>query len=238
MNIVTRNPKFFWALIAFMVLGSLWEMYPLTNQSLIQEFKNKADQRRPERGPSIKSSARRRNCKRPIRTRRASSPICCTAIGTNDIQQYFPYNNVRGQENPTYTLLNILQRKAAGKIHLGLDLQGGTEFRVSLDTNHVSATDTNHAAVNASDERKRLVSQAIDDSAQPGGFHGRGRAAHHSGGREFHSHPVAGPFPGGAGRSQDENPKGGLSGVPRGSSAEPGDFIATDSVNSDVDTRF
>ena len=43
MNIVTRNPKFFWALIAFLVLGSLWEMYPLNNQSLIQEFRDQAD---------------------------------------------------------------------------------------------------------------------------------------------------------------------------------------------------
>jgi len=70
---------------------------------------------------------------------------------TNDIQKYFPYNNVKGQENPTYALLNILQRKAAGKIHLGLDLQGGTEILVSLDTNHV-ATDTNLLGVNATEE--------------------------------------------------------------------------------------
>ena len=160
MNIVTRNPKFFWALIAFMVLGSLWEMYPLTNQSLIQEFKDKAD--RGAQNPAfdkIVSEAQKLQAANPDPTREFTDLL--TAIGTNDIQQYFPYNNVRGQENPTYTLLNILQRKAAGKIHLGLDLQGGTEFRVSLDTNHVSANDTNHAAVNASDERKRLVSQAI-----------------------------------------------------------------------------
>jgi SecD/SecF fusion protein len=160
MNIVTRNPKFFWALIAFLVLGSLWEMYPLNNQSLIQEFRDQADAASQDAVfRNIVSNAQAMQAAKPDATREFTD--LQTAIGTNDIQRYFPYNNVKGQENPTYTLLNVIQRKAAGKIHLGLDLQGGTEFRVSLDTNHVSATDTNHAAGSASDERKRLVSQAI-----------------------------------------------------------------------------
>jgi SecD/SecF fusion protein len=160
MNIVTRHPKFFWGLIAFLVIGSLWEMYPLTNQSLIQEFQNKADYSAHNATfDNIVSKAKELQAAKPDPTREFSDLL--TAIGTNDIQSYFPYYNVKGQENPTYTLLNILQRKAAGKIHLGLDLQGGTEFRVSLDTNHISATDTNHNTVNATEERKRLVSQAI-----------------------------------------------------------------------------
>jgi SecD/SecF fusion protein len=160
MNIITRHPKFFWGLIAFLVIGSLWEMYPLTNQSLIREFQNKADYSANKATfDEIVKKATDLQTAKPDPTREFSD--LQTAIGTNDIQQYFPYYNVKGQENPTYTLLNILQRKAAGKIHLGLDLQGGTEFRVSLDTNHISATDTNHNTVNAADERKRLVSQAI-----------------------------------------------------------------------------
>jgi hypothetical protein len=70
-----------------------------------------------------------------------------TAIGTNDIRPYFPYFDVHQEEHPTYAILNLLQRKAAGKIKLGLDLQGGTEFLVSLDTNHIKAVDTNAAKV-------------------------------------------------------------------------------------------
>jgi SecD/SecF fusion protein len=160
MNIITRHPKFFWGLIAFLVIGSLWEMYPLTNQSLIREFQNKADYSANKATfDEIVKKATDLQTAKPDPTREFTD--LQTAIGTNDIQQFFPYYNVKGQENPTYTLLNILQRKAAGKIHLGLDLQGGTEFRVSLDTNHISATDTNHNTVNAADERKRLVSQAI-----------------------------------------------------------------------------
>jgi SecD/SecF fusion protein len=160
MNIVTRHPKFFWALIIFMVVGSLWEMYPLNNQSLIQEFQDKMDHSVKDKTfDKIVAEAQALQAAKPDPAREFTD--LQTAIGTNDIQRYFPYNNVRGQENPTYTLLNVLQRKAAGKIHLGLDLQGGTEFRVSLDTNHVAASDTNHNSVNASEERKRLVSQAI-----------------------------------------------------------------------------
>src|SRR5208282_2949204 len=64
------------------------------------------------------------------------------AIGTNNIQPYFPLADVRNEDRPTYALLNILQRRAAGKIKLGLDLQGGTQFLVSLDTNHMVVLDT------------------------------------------------------------------------------------------------
>ena len=161
MNIVTRHPKFFWGLITFLVLGSLWEMHPLTNQSLIAEFQDSSDlQSQNAAFHEIVKQAQAMQAAKPDPTREFNDLLA--AIGTNDIQKYFPYNNVKGQENPTYTLLNVLQRKAAGKMHLGLDLQGGTEFRVSLDTNHISATDTNHSGGNPNDERKRLVSQAIE----------------------------------------------------------------------------
>ena len=74
MNIVTRHPKFFWALIAFLVLGSLWEMYPLTNQSLILEFRDQADRAAVDATfGSIVSNAR--GCRPPCRTRRANSRI-------------------------------------------------------------------------------------------------------------------------------------------------------------------
>jgi SecD/SecF fusion protein len=160
MNIVSRSPKFFCFLIAFLVLGSLWEMYPLSNRSLIAEFAKRADYNSLDTNfTAITNRAWNMQKERPDRSQEFNDLL--DAIGTNDIQKYFPYNNVKGQEKPTYALLNIIQKKAAGKIHLGLDLQGGTEFRVSLDTNVVSAADTNHTAGNASAERKRLIAQAI-----------------------------------------------------------------------------
>ena len=58
------------------------------------------------------------------------------AIGTNDLTRLFPmFADAKNQRYPTTYILNQLQRKAAGKIRLGLDLQGGTSFLVALDTN-------------------------------------------------------------------------------------------------------
>jgi SecD/SecF fusion protein len=156
-----KNPKFWWAFIAFLVLWALWEIYPPSNQSLIAEFQDQADHSAADAAFSkIVAGAQALQKANPEPSREFGD--LQTEIGTNDIQRYFPYMNVKGQERPTYALLNILQRKAAGKIRLGLDLQGGTEFQVSLDTNRVSATETNRSSIVASEERQRLVSQAAE----------------------------------------------------------------------------
>src|SRR6185437_10185771 len=39
--------------------------------------------------------------------------------------------------HPTTAILNAVQREAMGRIHLGIDLQGGTSFLVEMDTNHL-----------------------------------------------------------------------------------------------------
>jgi SecD/SecF fusion protein len=144
----------------FLVAWSLWEIYPPTSQNLIVEFQDEAD--------SGKVDA---NFKKIVQTAEALEKAdpdphrqfaeLKTAIGTNDIRPYFPFIDVRSEENPTYAILNQLQRKSAGKIKLGLDLQGGTEFLVSLDTNHIQSTDTNSGKT-SSMERERLVSQAAE----------------------------------------------------------------------------
>jgi SecD/SecF fusion protein len=155
-----KNPKFWWAFIVFLVAWSLWEIYPPTSQNLITEFSDQAD--------STKQDATFRKIVSDAQTLEKADPDphlefnqLLTAIGTNDIRTYFQYYDVRQEENPTYAILNLLQRKALGKIKLGLDLQGGTEFKVSLDTNHIRTVDTNAAAA-TSTERLRLVSQAAE----------------------------------------------------------------------------
>jgi len=144
-----------------MVVWALMEMYPPTNQSLIQAFQDQADHTTTNANFG-KIVAKATELQKGSPDLNLEFTNLVSAIGTNNIQPYFPYINVKGEENPTYSLLNILQRKAAGKIHLGLDLQGGMEFRVSLETNRVSSTDTNHNAVRDADERKRLVDQATE----------------------------------------------------------------------------
>ncbi len=158
-----KKPKFWWALIVFLVAWSLWSIYPPTHDNLIAFFNDQAD--------ASKVDA---NFKQIVAKAQASEKAdpdphhqfgeLMTAIGTNNIQPYFPYIDVRTEEQPTYALLNLLQRKAAGKIKLGLDLQGGTQFLVSLDTNHMVNVDTNGNKVGQmeSTERQRLVSQAAE----------------------------------------------------------------------------
>jgi SecD/SecF fusion protein len=85
------------------------------------------------------------------------------AIGTNDIQNYFKFINAKAQVNPTTFILNRLQRDASGKIKLGLDLQGGTAFVVSMDTNALAAMnagETNKFA--KSEETAGAISQAVE----------------------------------------------------------------------------
>jgi SecD/SecF fusion protein len=157
-----KNPKFWWSFIAFLVAWSIWEIYPPTNRDLVQFFKTEADQTKVNTNfDRIVSQAEALEKVNPEPQRQFGDLM--TAIGTNDIQTYFPYIDVHGEEHPTYAILNALQKKAAGKIKLGLDLQGGTEFLVSLDTNHMVNLDTNgNTSAMRADERQRLVSQAAE----------------------------------------------------------------------------
>lgn len=81
------------------------------------------------------------------------------AIGTNDIRPYFPFFKTSTELNPTTHILNRLQREAAGKVRLGLDLQGGTSFLVEMNTNKLNESNINlDAAITQAIEvlRKRV----------------------------------------------------------------------------------
>src|SRR5439155_10037571 len=60
--------------------------------------------------------------------------------------------------------LNRLQREAAGKIKLGIDLQGGTSFLVRMSTNELAQT-TEDTGTNAPGSETNQVSRPIDTSA-------------------------------------------------------------------------
>ena len=137
-------------------------MYPPTSENLINAFKEQADPTKTDATfNNIVQKAEDLEKANPDPHRQFSDLM--TAIGTNNIQPYFPYVDVANEERPTYALLNMLQRKTSGKIKLGIDLQGGTQFLVSLDTNHMVTTDTNGAkTAMATDERQRLVTQAAE----------------------------------------------------------------------------
>ena len=50
-----------------------------------------------------------------------------------------PYPLAEDEDQPSKAILNKLQKDAAGRIRLGLDLQGGVSFTVAMETNVISA---------------------------------------------------------------------------------------------------
>ena len=85
------------------------------------------------------------------------------AIGTNDIENYFPVHRTRRmRSDPTTFILNQLQRDAAGKIKLGLDLQGGTSFLVEMDTNTCYRCDEDDTNSDQRERHQGALSQAVD----------------------------------------------------------------------------
>ena len=128
-------------------------MYPPTSPNLIEEFRGRASNVDTNFNVIVKS-AEAMEQKAPDRT----FANLMEAIGTNDITRYFPFVNTKVEAMPTRAILNRIQQESAGKIKLGLDLQGGTEFLVSMDTNRLSSSaDRSHALEQAVEVLRRRV---------------------------------------------------------------------------------
>jgi SecD/SecF fusion protein len=133
------NRNSFWklALILFVFAWAIYEMYPPASRDLQAYFQERA--LRPDAAFSnIVQQVAGLQQQRPGR----NFANLRDGIGTNDITKYFPfYPDANKELNPTGYILNRLQREAAGKIRLGLDLQGGTSFLVKLDTSKLQTTE-------------------------------------------------------------------------------------------------
>src|SRR5688572_3540871 len=146
----------FWRLtiVVLVVLWSLYEAYPPTSGDLVAQFQKNA---RVIPGDTTISNivytARELGKTAP---EKAYSNLQ-QAIGTNDITPYFAYD-AKNQPRPTAYILNRLQREVAGKIRLGLDLQGGTSFLVEMDMSKLSDTNDASGALSQAVEviRKRV----------------------------------------------------------------------------------
>lgn len=134
---MSRN--FYWKL-AFVVLVVVWaaiEIYPPRDRDLVQHFAQRAV-RQDATFSNIVAQARELQKDHPER----AFAHLLTAIGTNDIRSYFPFFEVSQELAPTAHILNRLQREAAGKLKLGLDLQGGTAFLVEMDISRLDTVET------------------------------------------------------------------------------------------------
>ncbi|HVZ17181.1 MAG TPA: protein translocase subunit SecD, partial [Terriglobales bacterium] len=137
------------------IAWSLYEMYPPVGRDLAKEFQAVAI-----RKDAAFSEMMRRFHELQDEHPERSFGNLAEAIGTNDISRYFPTFSVADQANPTRAILNRLQRETAGKIKLGLDLQGGTSFLVGINTNYLAA-DTN-TMVPQNERLHQALSQATE----------------------------------------------------------------------------
>ncbi len=136
-------------LVVFVLAWALWEMNPPTPRDLIEEFQGRAVNTDTNFSAIV---PRARELQQQTQAPGRAFASLLEAIGTNNITRYFPFVNAAAEEEPTLAILHRLQRDAAGKIKLGLDLQGGVSFLVRMDTNQIAQAE----------QRTRALDQAVE----------------------------------------------------------------------------
>jgi SecD/SecF fusion protein len=162
-----KNDFWKFILVAFIVCWSFYEMYPPTSRDLVKEFETRA----VNRDAAFTGIVARVGPLQKARPDREFADLQ-EAIGTNDIQPYFPFFNAKAELYPNTFILNQLQRDASGKIKLGLDLQGGTSFLVEMDTNKLANPEDAGGALSQAVEvlRKRVDTFGVAEPViQPAG---------------------------------------------------------------------
>ena len=140
-------------LIIFVVAWALHSLYPPNPRNLIEVFQEQAEA--PDDAfKAIVDGAL------ALQTQNSNSPFLnlLTATGTNDLARYFPELVDADAADRNRGILNAVQRKAAGKIKLGLDLQGGVSFLMSMDPAKLAEiADKKHAQEQAIEVLRRRV---------------------------------------------------------------------------------
>ena len=150
---MNRNNFWRFILVVLVILWSLYELYPPEGRDLLLFFREKA----VNRDPAFTTFSQKAQALQKAMPEKPYDNLV-EAIGTNDITHYFPSFGAKDQLHPTTYILNRLQREAAGRIRLGLDLQGGTSFLVSMDTNRLAqATDSSTALSHAVEVLRKRV---------------------------------------------------------------------------------
>jgi SecD/SecF fusion protein len=150
---MNRNNFWRFVLVILVILWSLYELYPPRGHDLIPYFRQRA------RGHDAAFAALMQKAQE-LESKSPEKPYdnLKAAIGTNDITRYFPFFEAKDEADPTRYILNRLQREAAGRIRLGLDLQGGTSFTVRMRTGALTnVSDTGAALSQAVEVIRRRV---------------------------------------------------------------------------------
>ena len=150
---MNRNNLWRFVLVVLVVLWSLYELYPPQPRDLLLVFREKSQ----VRDTNFTAILRRAQDLQKTMPEKPYDNLM-EAIGTNDITRYYPFYGAKNELHPTTFIMNRLQRQAAGRIRLGLDLQGGTSFLVSMDTNRLTeASDASSALSHAVEVLRKRV---------------------------------------------------------------------------------
>ena len=148
-----KYKKFWTSAVVFLFAWALFELYPPTPRNLIETFEREAEVKDTNFTAMVELAKKnfQANTNQPFQA-------LLKAAGTNNLALYFPSLQDETDTDVNRSILNRIQMKAAGRIKLGLDLQGGTSFLVSLDTSRLEKNADHTRAVEQAIEvlRKRV----------------------------------------------------------------------------------
>ena len=114
---MNRNNFWRFVLVVGVVLWSFYELYPPKGRNLVQVFREQARYTGDPVFTNILAKAQALQREAPGR----AYDNLKDAVGTNDITRYFPQFEAKNEVHPTAFILNLVQRRAAGKVRLGLE---------------------------------------------------------------------------------------------------------------------
>jgi SecD/SecF fusion protein len=154
---MNKNNPWVVTIVILSVLWALYQMYPPTSRDLVQQFADRAQ----GTDPTFNSIVANAKALQQANTNLTAFAALQQAVGTNEIQQFFPFIVAKPGQDPTTFILNQLQRDALGKFKLGLDLQGGTSYLLQMDTNYLATADGSTNQVVRSSVVSSALSQAV-----------------------------------------------------------------------------
>ncbi len=157
---MTRSHLWKFLFVLLTIALSVGSILPIRPRNLVAQFEKAATEGDTNSFPVLEAilvAAKKLDAARP----QSGYSNLVEAIGTTDVTQFFPKNYVDLSQtsDPNRTILNRVQRDAASKFRLGIDLQGGTSFELELDPTKGNQKNTNGLAIRLNDQQ--LVDQAM-----------------------------------------------------------------------------
>ncbi len=147
-------------LVVFVLSWAVYSQIPWKGRSVISVFQERSV--RDKRDATYTNILQQAEAIAKANPQRNAYSCLKEAVGTNEVARYFPFINVKSEKEPTTYVLQRLQRLSAGKVKLGLDLQGGTSFLVGMDFDAVGARGTNSDRGSALSHAVEVLRKRVD----------------------------------------------------------------------------